>query len=949
MNKTRFSTFFGVLVLSLALVGMALAADNTEKPPPQQQVAFTGTADSNINSLSGSYVVFDPNAGGDTCYAPGMSQTFCFRAESWTNDWEYVYNLWEKFPTDWTVTNVYVAGTPVCDGGGTWGDLTWTFETSPYEVNLTHNRYQATTDHCVATYCFEVVSGSGAPDALESWYWDGDGYNAAPHHPCSVDNYTPASMADYPCDEAINPQASIPPCSFDPGVYLLPPEMEASGCNGVPQVHTFSLFNNTGTAGTFDMTYTAPAGMANISGPAQVYADNGATVPIDVLLEPYVCNFEDIVSTIEAAGNGYYDISTLTKHIIDIPGWEAVPNSAPTWAGVGYPRDGCTAMNAAGEWVTYELGDTSGIFGFWGYNLDTNLWFQVGAANTPADRWAPDWAYDPTTNLCYVTGGGNTPGGGTYNDAYVFDPVANSFTQLGSFTSMRDFHNSWVGTIDGTKYLCIGGGVNSSSILVPATQCYDLAQAAPGVWNAENAQMSAFPTDPFGAADGILHAPTGDQFWYVGGAINNFATVTDEVRYWDDADNSWHFAGNTGVPRYRVEGDFFNGEFFQLGGSSAGFTPTSDALRGTFDGTNWVWALLPNLANGRMDNLVGVTDDSVWSIDGYGANASSYVERLAFCPLCTGGLDIDKTATPVVLEGDPIDYSITIENTDITPNYGVMFDWIPAGTTYVPDSVTCTTGDCYWDPANAIVWYGELAGAVAPPGGAGVDSLTGSYVVFDPSLAGDVCYEPSTPQTLCYRAESFSPDYAYAYNIWMKFPVDWTVDNAYLVGTPWCSNGSWGDFSWSFETSPYEINIYHPRYMGSGGAHCIATYCVDVTSGPSGSSTSWYWAGDDYGGPPKHPCSSDQYTPASQTDACDEWVNPLATVPPCSLPSTVRSTSRSWQIRCLARHPLTILLRCIGERLAMQRLKQAPMLCAQRGLISKLHRLSLIQSKRQTQ
>jgi len=26
------------------------------------------------------------------------------------------------------------------------------------------------------------------------------------------------------------------------------------------------------------------------------------------------------------------------------------------------------------------------------------------------------------------------------------------------------------------------------------------------------------------------------------------------------------------VPRYRVEGDFFNGEFYQLAGSSGGFT-----------------------------------------------------------------------------------------------------------------------------------------------------------------------------------------------------------------------------------------------------------------------------------------------------------------------------------------------------------------------------------------
>jgi hypothetical protein len=104
-------------------------------------------------------------------------------------------------------------------------------------------------------------------------------------------------------------------------------------------------------------------------------------------------------------GNSYTDTAWINKTIASEPSWEAIPASAPTWPGDGYPRDGCTAINAAGDWVTYELGDTDSIVGFWGYNHDTNTWYQPGAANTPADRWAPDWAYDPDTNLCYVTGG----------------------------------------------------------------------------------------------------------------------------------------------------------------------------------------------------------------------------------------------------------------------------------------------------------------------------------------------------------------------------------------------------------------------------------------------------------------------------------------------------------------------------------------------------------------
>jgi hypothetical protein len=362
---------------------------------------------------------------------------------------------------------------------------------------------------------------------------------------------------------------------------------------------------------------------------------NGATASFQVSVT-IPCGGTSDMATVLASGGGSSDSATLTTSA-SAGGWATVPASAPTWAGGGYPRDGCSALNAAGEWVTYLFGDTTSIFGFWGYNHATNSWFQPGAANTPADRWAPDWAYDEATNLCYVTGGANTPGGGNLTDAYVFDPVANAFTSLGNFTSMRDFHNSWVGTIDGTKYLCIGGGVNASSVMIQATQCYNIAG---GIWNAENAQMGAFPTDPFGAADGILHAAGGDQFWYIGGAVNAGASISDEARYWDDADNAWHFAGNTGVGRYRVEGDFLDGAFYQLGGSSGGFIYTADIVVGTFDGANWNWSTTGQLANARMDNIATIADETIWSVDGYGASSANYVEKLIECEPCSGDLTL---------------------------------------------------------------------------------------------------------------------------------------------------------------------------------------------------------------------------------------------------------------------------------------------------------------------
>ncbi len=199
-------------------------------------------------SLSGSYVAFDPSVGGETCYTPGAAGTFCFRAESLTTDWEYRYNVWQKFPADWNVSSVYVQGTPSCTGGGTWGTFSWSFETPPYEVNIYHPAYHAYTDDCVGYYCFDATAGAGPADAGVSWYWDGDGYNNVPHHPCSSDSYTPASMSTEPCDEAVNPLATVPVC----------------GAAGIPWLSE-SPFVGTLVAGecvdvtvTFDSTGLAP-------------------------------------------------------------------------------------------------------------------------------------------------------------------------------------------------------------------------------------------------------------------------------------------------------------------------------------------------------------------------------------------------------------------------------------------------------------------------------------------------------------------------------------------------------------------------------------------------------------------------------------------------------------------------------------------------------------------
>lgn len=182
----------------------------------------------------------------------------------------------------------------------------------------------------------------------------------------------------------------------------------------------------------------------------------------------------------------------------------------------------------------------------------------------------------------------------------------------------------------------------------------------------------------------------------------------------------------------------------------------------------------------------------------------------------------------------------------------------------------------------ALVCFSQGKNAMSVnPDGASSRSLTGSYVAFDPTAGGDLYYQTGGgTYNFAFLAYSYSPDWEYVYELWLQFPSGWVVNNVTVNGTPNCSSGTWGPFSWS-GAGTNTADIYHPRYHDSGGSTCTAHYMVNVTI--PGSSTgdadiSWYWDGDGFASTPHNPCSSDQYTPPG-TSPCDEWINPPAMVP----------------------------------------------------------------------
>jgi len=351
-----------------------------------------------IQSLSGSMATFNPAAGGDICYAPGSTQTFCFLSESYTTDWEYAYDNFFGFPSDWQVVSAYDAGPDVCDYGGTWGTFGWYIGSGAWELDAYTPRYQANpTDHCYTNICVEVVTGTGGD---VSWYWSGDGYGGAPHHPCSDDGYTPAGWAA--CDEAINPVAAIPPCAE--GLYLSPGDQGGAIPPGDSDVFFLNLWNNT-TVDEYADVYYAATGPGTCYGPATsplILAGDTWVFDVTVEMDPGA-NVGDVVDCeVHAVGQntGYEDYAYIhaealfpgpPAYALDVyPGYNLVHwddlEIPGAWTAVG----SVPGFRPAGDF----LGDNFDIM--YALNYDTNAFSTIDTAtgaetiigySTPTGSW----------------------------------------------------------------------------------------------------------------------------------------------------------------------------------------------------------------------------------------------------------------------------------------------------------------------------------------------------------------------------------------------------------------------------------------------------------------------------------------------------------------------------------------------------------------------------------
>ena len=604
---------FTVILVCIAFQGLA-----QQEKVPESKIAFTGIntgwIQPEVKSLTGSYVEFDPLVGGVECFLPGISQDFIFKAGSFSPDWEYAYYVWLNFPTNWVINNVYVEGTPSCISDGYFGSFSFEVLDPPNTVRIYHPRFHSSTgDNCIAHYKVGITPTLADSDAEVSWYWNGDGWGAAPYNPCSNDGYTPSG--ETACDEMIYPVALIPACATEPGVYITPPDQTKYGCPGFKEDYIVTILNFTGEAETFELNYEIIEGNGIVSGPSEIMLEENENQNITVsMVSDIGLDGGDIVkASIEASGGGYSDMVNITK-IIAIDEWINIatePHSgrmdnvlvthndliwsitgytsndlvryydpkADIWTEVGgsnfpsnYARSGASYGSKA-----FIYGDASGFLGLWSYDMDENVWTNETPAGTaPAQTgiWAPAWVADPETGYLYITGGAINPGGGDLTTVYVYDPENNEWLDpLPNFNSERAFHAAFIFNhpVTGHKMLAVAGGVNVSSVALKSTQCYDFVT---NQWNEENADIPELPYVIWGMGYAHNIIKENSQLWLVAGADASFDPLPNSLYYDVNADE-WIDGGIYHVsPVYRNSAIALDGNVYKIGGATSGFTTT---------------------------------------------------------------------------------------------------------------------------------------------------------------------------------------------------------------------------------------------------------------------------------------------------------------------------------------------------------------------------------------
>ncbi len=500
----------------------------------------------------------------------------------------------------------------------------------------------------------------------------------------------------------------VPPCQVAIGAILQPAYIEVKGCPCADQTHELTFVNHTGANEEVLLSYAASAGATVLDIPATLgLVPNNATHPFDVQIQidkgvlPDATVYVTVTAYL-ASNPAISDTTVIEKSALSATEWEARNNSPSvsmdgavieyggklynvggygsggavdiydpatgSWTtgaseptpNIDFPTDACFGYAAPNDPVILLLPDTtSGVSGVWHrYHIVSDTWdLPALPAALPANGiWSPDIIVDYVNNMCYITGGATTAGGGNLTTLYRYNPANNTAANLGNFTHIPagfDFHAGWYAPwIGASGGVCVGGGVDSSSVAYADTQCYDIAAAA---FNPANADLGPLPQAWWGMAD-MEKMHVGDpQLWLADG-VNAGGALLQRSAYFSREIDKFVYGPDPLYVVYRVEGD--------------------------------------------------TAQNNVYVVDGAagGSSASTLHEQLIQCPDCPAPCSVTKAGPDWAYTGDVVPYTLTLTLTPWLTGTVRLADELPAGVDYA-GGLNATYGTAWYSPtARSIYW-----------------------------------------------------------------------------------------------------------------------------------------------------------------------------------------------------------------------------------------------------
>jgi subtilisin family serine protease len=457
-------------------------------------------------------------------------------------------------------------------------------------------------------------------------------------------------------------------CQPPPGLHLGPDGVEASGCVGLEQRHSFHLANWTGSEGTFDLTsHLAQPGWGTIEGPDSLTLAEASGASFVVTMTPEVClpNGTQLRATIDAWGNGYTGTAHITKTLTTgtTAQWSTAPDApqGTRFHAVAHHKGHLYHIGGETSWWL----STDSVHR---YDPASDLWSAV--APLPSARYGMDAV--TIDDHIYVPGGSDdmddTGDGGTFLDELlVYDPASNSWSTAAPMPVALAYASAV--SIDSKLYVI--GGEQDDGTYVRSLYIYDPGSDS---WS-EGAPMSQ-PRAYAGAA------AIGDKI-YVAGGFAGSSTVHNSLEIYDPATDSWTDGPNLPRPWAPFGDAALSNRYFAI---YSGGTISYSAGRGTqydcsqdaysFDTLSRQWVVLPVLSECLYGSQGVTTGDRLYRVSGRARrpvwHMTPRVEYLQACPTCQ---DLGW------LEGTVYDYDMAGGTcTDATVHIGPGGRVIPAST-----------------------------------------------------------------------------------------------------------------------------------------------------------------------------------------------------------------------------------------------------------------------------